>query len=136
MRSVVNCTGNDDLDSFLPFVVTLPRRILDSAHGNLSHTAAATSGMKAICRCTGNNNLESISCPVLWKLSKPSPTLTVPWRNWQSASCAEYGVARLCCGAFRVLLWSQRLRDEVKQTWCLIVDNMFKFVEVRAATVT
>ena len=36
-------------------------------------------------------------------------------------------------GASRVLLWSQRLRDEVKQTWCLIVDNMFKFVEVRAA---
>ena len=46
---------------------------------------------------------------------------------------AEYGVARLCCTAFRALSCSQRLRDEIKQTCCLIVEHMYKRVKEQAA---
>ena len=56
-----------------------------------------------------------------------------PWRNWQSAFCAEYGLARFCCTAYRALTCSQRLRDELKQTYCLIVENMYKCVKDQAA---
>ena len=101
-------------------------RLLDSAHGNLSHTAAATSGMKAICRCTGNNNLEPI-LPFVVKIEQTLTKICFLCRVWSRPPLLR---------ASRVLLWSQRLRDKVKQTWCLIVDNMFKFVDVRAAVRT
>ena len=47
--------------------------------------------------------------------------------------CADRGVTRLSCDVYNVLTWPQRLSEEVKRTCCLIVDNMYKFVEDAAA---
>ena len=47
--------------------------------------------------------------------------------------CADRGVTRLSCDVYNVLTWPQRLSEEVKRTYCLIVHNKYKFVEDAAA---
>ena len=43
--------------------------------------------------------------------------------------------AFLGCDVYNILTWPQRLSEELKRTYCLIVDNMYKFVEDPAAVI-